>query len=353
MTAALALAFALAGVPNAHSTAAYSFRPFASGFDSPTYVAAAPNERNRLYVVEQPGRIVALQGDRRWTFLNIRNRVSDGGERGLLSVAFHPNYARNHRFYVDYTDTNGDTRVVEFRSNGRVARLRTARRLLYVKQPYANHNGGQLQFGPDGLLYVGMGDGGSGGDPGNRGQNLHTRLAKLLRATVTRRRVSWSITGYGLRNPWRFSFDRSTHDLWIADVGQGAWEEIDYRTRAQIAQRWNYGWSVYEGRAKYKDARLNTSAPLVSPMYVYSHDNGDCSITGGYVYRGAAVPAAQGRYFFGDYCSGRVWSGRISGSSLTDVRREGTVPNLTSFGESTSGELYAVSGNGRIFRLTP
>jgi glucose/arabinose dehydrogenase len=350
MIAALALAAALA-VPT-HATATYTLRPAASGFEAPTYLAAAPNERGRLYIVEQGGRIIALQGSRRWTFLNIGGRVSDGGERGLLSMAFHPNYSKNHRFFVNYTDINGDTRVVEFRSNGRVARRSTARQILFVKQPYPNHNGGQLQFGPDGLLYVGMGDGGSGGDPGNRGQNLGTKLAKLLRADVNRRSVSWQIAGYGLRNPWRFSFDRANGDLWIADVGQGSWEEIDFRTHEQAAQRWNYGWSVYEGRERFKNASLNNASPLVSPVYVYSHSSGACSITGGYVYRGSAVPAAQGRYFFGDYCSGRVWSGRLSGGGLTDVRREGSVPSLSSFGESAAGELYAVSQQGRIYRLT-
>src|SRR6266542_4234743 len=219
----------------------------------------------RLYVVEQDGRIRYLVGGRvRGTFLDLRDAVISGGEQGLLSVAFHPAYAKNHRLYVDYTDKNGDTRVVEFRSrNGKGIRS-SARQLLFVDQPYANHNGGQLQFGPDGLLYVGMGDGGSAGDPGNRAQNLSQRLGKLLRTNVSQADAQWTIVGYGLRNPWRFSFDRKTGALWIGDVGQGEWEEIDVRTKAQTRRLWNFGWNVYEGRSRFSDEPLTRRAPLVA-----------------------------------------------------------------------------------------
>ena len=184
-------------------------------------------------------------------FLDIRGRVSSGGEQGLLSVAFHPSYAKNHRFYVDYTDRNGDTRVVEYRSNGDGAiSRRRARQLLFVDQPYANHNGGQLAFGPDGLLYVGMGDGGSGGDPENRAQNLERAARQAAaRSTSTHAARAGRSSALGLRNPWRFSFDRANGDLYIGDVGQGAWEEIDYTPRAQLRRSQNYGWDVYEGRA--------------------------------------------------------------------------------------------------------
>jgi glucose/arabinose dehydrogenase len=348
---AAALIAAVAALP-AHS--AYGLRPVANGFNSPTYVATAPGDPSTLYVVEQGGRIMKLANGRRSVFLDIRSRVLAGGERGLLSVAFHPKYTSNHRFYVDYTDTSGNTRVVEFRSRAGVGRRSTARQLLYVRQPYPNHNGGQLQFGPDGLLYVGMGDGGSGGDPANRAQNTATKLGKLLRTNPLRRPVRWSMAGLGFRNPWRFSFDRQTGDLWIADVGQNEWEEVDYRPRAQLAQRANYGWSVYEGRARYSNRQLRTNAPLVQPIYVYSHDSGDCSITGGYVYHGPSVPTAQGRYFLGDYCSGRVWSLRLANGAATDVRREGFgVADLSSFGEGGDGELYAVSQKGAISKLVP
>ncbi|MFY9580930.1 MAG: PQQ-dependent sugar dehydrogenase [Gaiellaceae bacterium] len=346
---------ALLGAATALATpvmAAVGVRPYASGFSSPTYAASTPAEPNRLYVVEQPGRIRYLvRGSIAGTFLDIRSRVSSGGERGLLSVAFSPAYAKNHRFYVDYTDRNGDTRVVEFRSRNGKAIASSARQILFVKQPYANHNGGQLQFGPDGLLYVGMGDGGSAGDPGNRAQNLGVKLGKLLRIDPLTRGAAWQTVGYGLRNPWRFSFDRATGDLYIADVGQSAWEEIDFRPRERIGSLANYGWRVYEGRARYAGGTPAASGDLVFPVSVYSHDEG-CSVTGGYVYRGRAVPAATGRYFFGDWCSGTIWSLRIEAGRAVDLRKEAAqVSRLTSFGEDAAGELYAVSGGGRIYRV--
>jgi glucose/arabinose dehydrogenase len=287
--------------------------------------------------------------------LDIRSLVKSGGEQGLLSVAFHPRYARNHRFYVDYTDRNGDTHVVEYRSNGRAALPKTARRLLFVDQPFDNHNGGQLQFGPDGRLYVGMGDGGSGGDPGNRAQNLNIRLGKLLRLNVDKRGARWQVAGYGLRNPWRFSFDRLTRDLYIGDVGQDHWEEVDVRTPRQWRGLNNYGWRVWEGRSRYTSGQqVNPHGTLVFPVVVYSHSQG-CSVTGGYVYRGRAVAAAKGRYFYGDYCSGTIWSLRASGGKLTSgPRREPfKVSGLSSFGQDAAGELYATSLDGTIYKLNP
>ena len=329
--------------------------PYASGFRSPTFVGVAPGEPRRLYVVEQSGRIRYLV-DRRiaGTFLDIRSRVGSGGERGLLSVAFSPSYARDHRFYVNYTDRDGDTRVVEFRSRHGKALLSTARELLFVDQPYPNHNGGQLQFGPDRLLYVGMGDGGSGGDPDNRAQNLRDRLGKLLRIDPFDPGSRWEIVAYGLRNPWRFSFDRETGDLYVADVGQNAWEEINFRPHARVGLLANYGWRVYEGR--FRSTRETPSAPgdLVFPVSVYSHDDG-CSVTGGYVYRGRADPSAVGRYFFGDWCSGTIWSLRMVKGRATGVRRETwRIGQLSSFGEGARGELFAVSvGSGEVYSLLP
>jgi glucose/arabinose dehydrogenase len=336
-------------------SSAANIRPYASGFVSPTFIASTSAEPHRLYVVEQAGRIRYLVGNRiAGTFLDIRSRVLGGGERGLLSVAFSPRYARDHRFYVDYTDRNGDTRVVEFRSrNGKAVRS-TARQLLFVKQPYPNHNGGQLEFGPDGLLYVGMGDGGSAGDPGNRAQTLSVALGKLLRINPFKRGARWQTVGYGLRNPWRFSFDRATGDLYVADVGQSAWEEIDFRPRAQVGALANYGWRVYEGRARYARGTPTARGQLVFPVAVYSHDEG-CSVTGGYVYRGRAVPSSVGRYFYGDWCSGTIWSLRIENGSAVDIRREpARIGQLTTFGEDVAGELYAASGgSGRIYRIAP
>jgi glucose/arabinose dehydrogenase len=351
--AAVLVAIAVANCASgSDSRSQLRFRELARGFDSPTFVGAPRSEPSNLYVVEQPGVIrVLVNGRLRSTaFLDIRRHVTSGGEQGLLSVAFHPNYAKNHRFYVDYTDTHGDTRVVEYRSNGTRAIPSSRRQLLFVDQPYDNHNGGQLGFGPDGKLYVGMGDGGSGGDPGNRAQNLRSRLGKLLRLNVNRRRAKWQIAAYGLRNPWRFSWDRHTGDLYIADVGQGDWEEVDVRTRSGQRKLVNYGWSAYEGRARFEPQRLNRRGKLVFPVLVYSHSTG-CSVTGGYVYRGSAVPAARGRYFYGDFCSGTIWSVRVVGGHARGNRREANVSELSSFGEDASGELYAVSLGGRVFKL--
>jgi len=222
------LAAAALVLPGSQVQHELSVRPYASGLSALTAIASTPAEPRRLYAVEQVGRIrFFVNGKLGGTFLDLRDRVVSGGEQGLLSLAFHPAYARNHRFYVNYTDRSGNTRVVEFRSrNGRGVKS-TARQLLFVRQPYANHNGGQLQFDSGGLLYVGMGDGGSAGDPGNRAQNMKQRLGKLLRIDPLRRGAQWQIVGLGLRNPWRFSFDRANGDLYIGDVGQGNWEEID------------------------------------------------------------------------------------------------------------------------------
>jgi glucose/arabinose dehydrogenase len=349
----LAAACALTLSPCSGDRAEATFRPYASGLSAITYIASNPAEPRRLYVVEQDGRIVYLVNGRvRGTFLDLRNAVVSGGEQGLLSMAFHPAYAKNHRFYVNYTDRNGDTRVVEFRSRRGKGIRSTARQLLFVDQPYANHNGGQLEFGPDGLLYVGMGDGGSAGDPGNRAQNLSQRLGKLLKANATARRPSWTVAALGLRNPWRFSFDRNG-DLYIADVGQGEWEEIDYRRRAELNTLANYGWNIYEGRARYRSGSPNSAGALVFPVEVYNHDDGSCSVTGGYVYRGRAVTSARGRYFYGDYCSGNLWSLRIADGRAVEVRREPRrIGDLTTFGEDAAGELYAGTGGGRIYKLS-
>jgi glucose/arabinose dehydrogenase len=327
--------------------AALSLTPVASGFSQPLYVAAPRSEPGVLYVVEQTGKIRRLARGRRSVFLDVTPKITSGGERGLLSVAFDPGYAKNRLFYVDYTDRNGDTRVVRYRSNGTRAIPSSARQLLFVKQPYPNHNGGQLQFGPDGLLYVGMGDGGSGGDPGNRAQTLSNRLGKILRFRAGR----WENAVYGVRNPWRFSFDRATGDLFIADVGQSAWEEVDILPRGFGLT--NLGWRVYEGNAVYTPGQQPTpGGPLVGPVVVYSHDDG-CSVTGGYVYRGSAVPAARGRYFYGDYCSGKIWSFVPSGGKATDLRQEPfQVDQLSSFGEDARGELYATSLRGTVYKLT-
>jgi glucose/arabinose dehydrogenase len=324
-----------------------SLTPVASGFSQPLYVAAPRSEPGVLYVVEQTGRIKRLARGRRTVFLDVSAKISCCGERGLLSVAFDPGYARNRLFYVDYTDRNGDTRVIRYRSNGARAIPSSAKQLLFVEQPYPNHNGGQLEFGPDGLLYVGMGDGGSGGDPENRAQTLSQRLGKILRYKGGR----WSNAVYGVRNPWRFSFDRATGDLYVADVGQNDLEEVDILPRGFGLT--NLGWRVYEGNAVYQQGQQPTpGGPLVGPVVVYHHGADGCSITGGYVYRGSAVPAAKGRYFYGDYCSGKIWSFQPSGGKANGVREEPFhVEQLSSFGQDARGELYATSLKGTVYKL--
>ncbi|MGE5691669.1 MAG: PQQ-dependent sugar dehydrogenase [Pseudomonadota bacterium] len=333
--------------PAAPGAAALSITPFVTGLEAPLHVAATRSEPGRLYVVEQAGRIRVVENGRLRAepFLDIRPLVRSGGEQGLLSVAFHPAYASNRRFYVNYTDRDGDTNVVEYRSDGTTALPGTARRLLRIDQPYENHNGGQLAFAPDGRLWVGMGDGGAAGDPQNRAQNMRSRLGKLLSINVATGKVR--IEALGVRNPWRFSFDRRTGDRWIGDVGQNAWEEIDFLPRRSPGLE-NFGWDAWEGRARYEPKPISRGR-LIRPTAVYSHGVG-CSVTGGFVYRGTAVPAARGRYFYGDFCSGIVWSLKRGAKPL--LRREGfKVENLSSFGEDAAGELYLASLNGTVYRL--
>lgn len=323
-------------------------------FEAPVYATGAPGEPGNLYVVEQGGTIRVLAGGRiRATpFLDIRSLVVSGGEQGLLSVAFDPGYAKNRRFYVDYTDRNGDTRVVQYRSDGSKAIPSSAKQLLFVKDFAANHNGGQLQFGPDGRLYWGNGDGGGGGDPQRNGQSLARPFAKIMRLNVNAAKPRWRLVAYGLRNPWRFSFDRLTGDLWIADVGQDLYEEIDYLKRGTSTIA-NFGWRRFEGRHVYDaSTRLLSRGTYHAPVVEYSHAYG-CSVTGGYVYRGAKLAAAKGRYFYGDYCSGNVWSFKPVNGRATDRRLERfKVSGLSSFGQDNAGELYLMSvTEGSLYRL--
>ena len=357
LAAALGSACAASGSTaetSAAGAAAYSFRSILSASD-PVHVSAPLSKPGWLYVVEQEGRIrLAVNGRYRSTpFLDIRPLVRSGGEQGLLSVAFHPQFAKNRRFFVNYTDVNGHTRVVEYRSNAAATQAlpRTRKQWLFVAQPYSNHNGGQVAFGPDGRLYVGMGDGGAGGDPENRAQNMNALLGKLVRINVAAAKPNRQIAALGLRNPWRFSFDRANGDLYIADVGQNTWEEIDWMPRSRLTELANYGWDVFEGRSRFESKEPNPRGHLVSPVHVYGRGGG-CSVSGGFVYRGSAVPAARGRYFFGDFCTGTIWSLVMSGGRATDVRREGTrIASLSSFGEDARGELHATSLGGRVYRL--
>ncbi len=348
-----AAALVLPGAAAGHSSALHLVQ--VAKVDAPVYATAAPGEPGRLYIVEQAGRIVVLEKGRvRATpFLDLHSQIASGGERGLLSVAFDPGYPSNHRFYVDYTDLNGDTRVVRFRSNGATAIPSSATQLVFVKDFAPNHNGGQLQFGPDGRLYWGNGDGGGGGDPEHNGQSLARPFAKIMRLNVNAAKARWQLVAYGLRNPWRFAFDRATGDLYIGDVGQDQWEEVDY-LRHGTGTVANFGWNHYEATHVYdSSSALLARGRYVPPVVEYPHSEG-CSVSGGYVYRGKAVASAAGRYFYGDYCSGTIWSLRIVNGKATGVRREPfTVKGLSSFGQDSVGELYAMSvDSGAVYRLS-
>jgi glucose/arabinose dehydrogenase len=335
------------------ATTSYSFAPYLSGLDSPVYVTSAPGDPNTLYVVEQPGTIrIVRNGAIAGTFLDIRSLVVSGGEPGLLSMAFSPHYASNHLFYVSYTNVDGNSRVVRYRSAGGVGVPSTARILLRVKQPYSNHNGGLLMFDKRGYLYFGLGDGGAGGDPHQNAQNMHTPLGKLLRSRSKSPGTGWRTVGLGLRNPWRFSFDGASDNLWLGDVGQDRYEEIDFRRGARLDKLANYGWSRFEGRSVYDSGhRYAKAGGKVRPVLVYSHDHG-CSVTGGFVYRGKAVRAARGRYFYGDYCAGTVWSFRVGKRGRASAAAvSGHVSSLSSFGVDGNRELYATSLDGTLYRL--
>lgn len=343
----------------------------AGGLAFPLYLTSPPGDE-RLFIVEKGGRIRIVRHDSLLpeSFLDISALVSTGSEQGLLGLAFHPDYAANGRFFVDYTGTDGDTRIAEYHvgADQDHADAASARILLTVPQPYSNHNGGQVAFGPDGFLYVGMGDGGSGGDPQGHGQNPDDLLGSLLRLDVNdaqpyvippdnpwadssgARGEIWNI---GLRNPWRFSFDRGTRDLYIADVGQNDLEEVDVSTAATGTGRGaNYGWNRMEGLSCFGAGSCDQSG-LVLPVVQYSHADG-CSVTGGYVYHGNAIPELQGHYFYADYCQGWVRSFRLENGKAVDqhtwptLAPGGAVP---SFGEDSAGELYVLSADGIAYRV--
>jgi glucose/arabinose dehydrogenase len=322
----------------------------ARGFESPVAVVQAPGEPRRLYVVEQEGRIRVVDSGRvrAAPLLDIVPRVeSEGNEQGLLGLAFSPSFAENGFFFVNYSERGtGATRIVRYRARNGRAVEGSARTLLRVPQPYSNHNGGNLVFGPDGRLWVGLGDGGAGGDPQNRAQNMGTLLGKMFTLDVRQARPSPKIVALGLRNPWRYSFDRKGGALWIGDVGQGSFEEVDRLARPGTGLV-NFGWDVFEGRAQFEEKNLGPGR-LVRPVAQYGRDDG-CSITGGYVYRGPTIPRVQGRYVFGDYCTGNIWSMPAGGGP---IRRESVrLPELTSFGEGLRGELYAVARGGAVYRF--
>lgn len=345
----------------------------ASGLNRPVTITHAGD--NRLFITLQGGTIVIHDGTSlvAGNFLDLIALIGDsGGEKGLLGLAFHPRYAENGFFYVNYTDTSGDTVVARYTvssTNRNRADPTSARVILRIDQPFSNHNGGQLQFGPDGYLYIGMGDGGSGGDPGNRAQNLNDLLGKMLRIDVDsgnpyaippsnpfvgRPNVRGEIWASGVRNPWRFSFDRATADLYIADVGQGEREEINFQPATSIGGE-NYGWRLMEGNRCFNPSSNCNNGTLVLPIIDYGHGDGDCSVTGGYVYRGARYPRLHGMYIYADYCSGRIFgairdtNGTWSSRLLID-----TSHLISTFGEDADGELYVArhsTTSGAVFRI--
>jgi glucose/arabinose dehydrogenase len=362
---------ALVSAPTA-AAGSVSFSTVLSGYSRPVLVTAPKGSSRRIFIVEQTGRIqvATFNGSsyvKEGTFLDLRDRVRyNGGEQGLLGLAFDPDYATNGRFYVDYTrKPDGDTVVAEFRrSSSTRARKSSARTVLRINQPYSNHNGGMLAFGPDGYLYIGTGDGGSAGDPGNRAQNTSKLLGKILRIRPYKsgsrgytvpssnpfvgRSGSDLVWAYGLRNPWRFSFDRSTGDLWIGDVGQSRYEEIDLATNSGGRGRGvNYGWHRCEGRKTYPHDRTCTFGR--KPIKVYRHGSNGCSVSGGYAYRGPDFASGwQGKYIYGDYCSGRVWV--IDKSGSVRASRD-TSYNISGFGEDGRGRLFMTDLGGRILRV--
>jgi glucose/arabinose dehydrogenase len=350
--------------------AGYAWKPVVAGLSLPVDVQNAGDGSGRLFVVEKRGRIRIVQGGRLLAdpFLDIRARVdSRGTEQGLLGLAFHPGYASNGLFFVNYIDLRGDTVVASFRVSAddpNRADPASEVDIINVHQPYANHNGGGLAFGPDGYLYIGLGDGGSAGDPLRNGQNLKTMLGKMLRINVdagvpfsvppdnpfaTRGGLP-EIWAYGLRNPWRFSFDRLTGDLYIGDVGQNTWEEVDF-VPARTPGGLNFGWSFYEGMHSYQD-QPPANASFTFPVAEYVHDYG-CSVTGGYVYRGSALPEFRGVYLYGDYCTGTVWGLIHSGADAWQTQDLfATGATITTFGEDEGGEIYLIDYNsGTLDRL--
>ena len=372
LAAALALVVVFRGNETGRSAAplpGVALRQVAGGFESPVYLTHAGDRSGRLFVVEQAGRIRILRDGRLLPrpFLDIRSRVTSGGEMGLLSVAFHPRYAENGRFYVNYTTGDGDrlrSIIAEYRVSQDADVAATAERvLLEVSQPFRNHNGGLNLFGPDGMLYIGLGDGGSARDPMNNGQRLDTLLGKILRIDVDggtpyrvpsdnpfvgRANARGEIWAYGLRNPWRFSFDRNGGRLFVADVGQNQLEEVDIVERGK-----NYGWRIMEGNICHIPASGCDRSGLELPIAVYDRSGG-CSITGGHVYRGTRIAGLAGRYLFGDYCSGQIWALTDAGEGRwTMAPLLSSELRITSFGEDAAGEIYVLDQGGTVYLLAP
>ena len=364
--------------------------PVASDFDKPVYVLSMPDNNNNLLVVEQKGVILFIENGIKTTYLDISDRVHrplfPGDERGLLGFVFDPKYLSNSYFYVNYINKDGNTVISRFKANGEVADSLSENIILELEQPYSNHNGGMMAFGPDNYLYIAVGDGGSGGDPLNNAQNLNNFFGSILRLDVDVKNgyqipdtnpfidnvdALSEIWAYGLRNPWRFSFDKKTGDLYIGDVGQNSWEEINFQS-ANSSGGENYGWNQFEGFDDFiENPDINNA---IAPIHVYPNnaniykvilgwDEDDvygCSITGGYVYNGKKIESLKGYYLFADYCTGRIWAFQFVNSQIQNLKEltedinlgngKGTI-SISSFGEDADGELYIIDYSGDIYRL--
>ncbi len=339
--------------------------PVAGGFTDPVSITHAGDVSGRLFIAEQSGKIHILNGGtvNSEPFLDISGIVTAGGEQGLLGLAFPHDFATRRTFYVHYTNQTGvgNTSISSFglTADDDIADPATNQVLLNIVQPSENHNGGQLAFGPDHLLYIGMGDGGGSGDPSGNAQSLTSLLGKILRIDVLSATTPYAVPAgnpfgneiwaYGLRNPWRFSFDRLTGDIYIADVGQNEVEEINYQASGNGAGA-NYGWNIMEGSQCYNSATCSTGG-LTLPVAEYFHTDGNCSVTGGYVYRGS-ITALRGMYIYGDFCSGRIWGMRRNGSVYTNTLLADTTLYISTFGEDEAGELYVADyATGNIYRI--
>ena len=348
-------------------------RQIANGLQFPLLVTAPLTDPSRIFIVEKRGVIRIMRNGQLTTtpFLDIRNKVSTGSEQGLLGLTFHPSYASNGVFVISYTDTEGDSRIstMKVSSNPDVADLATESVFLFVDQPFENHNGGHVTFGPFGYLFIGLGDGGSGGDPGNRAQDLNTTLGKLLRYQVDDNGrvtiptgnplvgnpgVIWGIWSWGLRNPWRFSFDRETSDLYVGDVGQDNIEEINVVSGLDgFGRAVNFGWRITEGTHCFNPSEGCNKSGLTLPVLEYTHAEG-CSVTGGHVYRGSAIPEITGIYFYSDFCGGWIRSFKFVDGDPTDQREWSeldTGERVTSFGEDAVGEIYVTTSAGRVYKI--
>jgi glucose/arabinose dehydrogenase len=386
LVACLAVIIAIAAVPfsigrpvraqeGAFDPAAFAvgFELVAEGLTRPVQIVDANDESGRSFIVEQGGTIRVLsngvvQDD---PFLDISGQVTSGSEQGLLSMALHPGFAENGTFFIDYTDLDGNTQIERWQVSGddpNRANPESVQTIMTVEQPFPNHNGGLLLFGPDAYLYIGLGDGGSQGDPNGNGQDLSTLLGSILRIDVdsTSGDLPYGIPEdnpfvneegarpeiwlYGLRNPWRFSFDRESSDLFIGDVGGTAYEEVDLFPAGSDGR--NFGWNIMEGPECYQGGECDQSG-LELPIFAYTHDEGGCSITGGYIYRGTEIPELQGVYLTADYCSGQLWGiGLNEGGEWVASAPIETGLNVSSFGEGANGELYVVDLSGGVYRVT-